>query len=107
MRQASIIKRLVREKVHADVVVVDTPDAALTAIQTHVPDVLLLSALLSPRDEDELIAHLRALDGADHIQTHTIPLLAHTAAYQDEEPGRSRGLFGMFKRKKDSEKVAG
>jgi CheY-like chemotaxis protein len=100
-RQASILKRIVRDKVHADVAVVDSPDAALAAIGTRLPDVLLLSALLSPRDEDELIVHLRGLDGADHIQTHTIPQLASTAA--DQEPGaRGKGLLGVFKRKKDS-----
>ena len=101
LRQAAIIKRIVRDKVLADVVVVDTRDAALEAIRKEIPDVLLLSALLSPRDEDELIAHLRLLDGADHLQTHTIPQLAGTSA--DREEGRSRGLFGLFGRKKDKD----
>jgi hypothetical protein len=100
LRQATILKRIVREKVHADVSVVDSPDAAIGAIRIQIPDVLLLSALLSPRDEDELIAHLRTLDAADHIQTHTIPQLASTAADQ-EDSGRGRGLFGVFRRKKD------
>jgi hypothetical protein len=99
-RQASILKRIVREKVHADVVVVDSPDAALAAIRAHVPDVLLLSALLSPRDEDELIGHLRSLDGADHIQTHTIPQLASSGGYQDDQGRKGRGLLGRFKRSK-------
>ena len=99
-RQATILKRIVRDKVRADVAVVESPDAALAAIGTHIPDVLLLSALLSPRDEDELIAHLRGLDGADHIQTHTIPQLASTAA--DQEPGGRRSLLGVFKRKKEA-----
>jgi CheY-like chemotaxis protein len=103
-RQATILKRVVREKVRADVVVVDTPDAALSAIRAHVPDVLLLSALLSPRDEDELFSHLRQLDGADHIQTHTIPQLASTGAYQDDQGRKGKGLLGVFKRgKKDSD----
>lgn len=101
LRQATILKRIVREKVHADVSVVDSPDAAIGAIRIQIPDVLLLSALLSPRDEDELIAHLRTLDGADHIQTHTIPQLAATAADQ-EDSGRGRGLFGAFRRKKEN-----
>jgi CheY-like chemotaxis protein len=103
LRQAAIIKRIVRDKIHADVVVVDSRDAALDAIRTSVPDVLLLSALLSPRDEDELIAHLRLLDGAEHLQTHTIPQLAGSS--EDRETGRSRGLLGMFSRKKDPEPV--
>jgi hypothetical protein len=100
LRQATILKRIIRDKVHADVAVVESPDAALAAIGTRMPDVLLLSALLSPRDEDELIAHLRGLDGAEHIQTHTIPQLASTAA--DQEPGARRGLLGVFKRKKEA-----
>jgi hypothetical protein len=66
--------------------------------------VLLLSALLSPRDEDELIAHLRLLDGAEHLQTHTIPQLAGSS--EDRGTGRSRGLLGMFSRKKDPEPAA-
>ena len=99
-RQATILKRIVRDKVHADVAVVESPDAARAAIGTRIPDVLLLSALLSPRDEDELIAHLRGLDGAGHIQTHTIPQLASTAA--DQERGGRRSLLGVFKRKKEA-----
>ena len=104
LRQAAIIKRIVRDKIRADVVVVDSRDAALDAIRTSIPDVLLLSALLSPRDEDELIAHLRLLDGAEHLQTHTIPQLAGTS--EDRETGRGRGLLGIFSRKKDTEPAA-
>ena len=100
LRQATILKRIVRDRVKADVSVVESPDAALTAIGIRIPDVLLLSALLSPRDEDELMGHLRSLDGADHIQTHTIPQLATTDA--DQEQGGRRGLLGVFKRKKET-----
>jgi hypothetical protein len=105
-RQATILKRIVKEKVHADAVIVESPDAALAAINAQVPDVLLLSALLSPRDEDELIAHLRTLDSADHIQTHTIPQLASTGAYQDDQGRKGRGLLGVFKRSKKEADVA-
>jgi len=101
LRQAAIVKRIVREKVLADVVVVDSPDAALAAMRTKVPDVLLLSALLSPRDEDELVAHLRTLEGAEHLQTHTIPLLA--SALGPGEGRATRGLLAAFRRKKEPE----
>src|SRR6266571_1037780 len=53
LRQAAIVKRIVREKVGAEVTVVDSRDAAIEAMRTAVPDVLLISALLSPRDEDD------------------------------------------------------
>jgi CheY-like chemotaxis protein len=100
LRQAAIVKRIVREKVLADVTVVDSRDAALEAMRTTVPDVLLLSALLSPRDEDELIAHLRTLDNLEHLQTHTIPQLASSITGGDAKP---KGLLSAFRRKKEPE----
>lgn len=104
LRQAAIVKRIVREKVLADVAVVDSRDAALEAMRTTIPDVLLLSALMSPRDEDELIAHLRTLENADHLQTHTIPQLASTL--NPTESSGPRGLLSAFRRKKKEPEVA-
>jgi hypothetical protein len=104
LRQAAIIKRIVREKAFADIAVVDSLDAAIEAMRTAMPDVLLLSALLSPRDEDHLIAHLKTLDGAGHLQTHTIPQLA--SALQPGEGRGSRGLLSAFRRKKEPASVA-
>jgi CheY-like chemotaxis protein len=101
LRQAAIVKRIVRENGLADVAVVDSRDAALEAMRTTVPDVLLISALLSPRDEDELVAHLRTLDDADHLQTHTIPQLA--SALRPGEGRTARGLLSAFRRKKEPE----
>src|SRR5918993_612570 len=89
LRQAAIVKRIVREKALADVTVVDSRDAAIEAMRTCMPDVLLLSALLSPRDEDELMAHLKTLDHAGHLQTHTIPQLASGAGGEEERGTRS------------------
>jgi hypothetical protein len=97
LRQAAIVKRIVRERVLADVVVVDSRDAAIDAIRSAIPDVLLVSALLSPRDEDDLVAHLRTLEGAAHLQTHTIPQLASALGPGENGGG---GLFSAFRRKK-------
>jgi hypothetical protein len=104
LRQAAIVKRIVREKVLADVTVVDSRDAALEAMRKTVPDVLLLSALLSPRDEDELIAHLRTLQHAEHLQTHTIPQLSSTIGQGDDDKP-ARGLLSAFRRRKGSASV--
>jgi len=101
IRQAATLKRIVREKVFADVTVVDSLDAALEVINAGVPDVLLLSALLSPREEEDLIAHLRTLGGSQHVQTHTIPQLASTLD-SDSKKGGARGLLSAFRRKKGS-----
>ena len=99
LRQAAILKRIVGDKALADLAVVESIDAAVAAMRTTMPDVLLLSALLSPRDEDELMTHLRTLDNADHLQTHTIPQLSSSL----EVPGNrvSRGLLSAFRRKKE------
>ncbi len=104
LRQAAIVKRVVREKALADVMVVDSRDAAIEALRTSMPDVLLLTALLSPRDEDDLMAHLRTLDNAGHLQTHTIPQLA--SALGPGEGKSSRGLLSAFRRKKEAEPIA-
>jgi CheY-like chemotaxis protein len=103
-RQAAIVKRVVKEHVQAEVVVVDSRDAAFDAIRTAIPDVVLVSMLLSPRDEDELIQHLRTLEGAAHLQTHTIPQLASALGRDDEDGGG--GLFSAFRRKKQAKQAA-
>ena len=57
---------------------------------------ILLTALMSPRDEDELISHLRRLGAAEHLQTHTIPLLSTARA---AEPSPKGGLLGKFRKR--------
>jgi hypothetical protein len=98
LRQGEILTRIVRHKVRADLVLVESRDAALTALAGRTPDVVLLTALLSPRDEDELLAHLRRMPASGHIQTHTIPQLASDAVKDQEATGR--GLLGKLRKKK-------
>jgi hypothetical protein len=96
-RQAAALKRVAKERVGAELTVVDTKDAAISSVERRLPDLILVTALFSPREEGELIAHLRTLTGAEHLQTLTIPLLATTG---DGAP--RRGLF-QFRRKADIE----
>ena len=104
-RQASILKKLVKSELQAEVTIVDSRDAAIASLSARVPDVILLTALLSPRDEEDLIAHLRTLSGVEHVQTHTLPMLAGAAG---DDSGGS-GLFGKLRRrnKKDADMVIG
>jgi CheY-like chemotaxis protein len=104
-RQAAILKRVVRERAHAEIRVVDTKDAAIAAMGTHPPQLILLTALLSPRDEEELVAHLRTLEGADHLQTLTIPLLAPAASDGDEGRGFLRKALGKKKKSTNQSSV--
>ena len=105
VRQATILKRMIRDRVHAELIVVDSRDGAVSAINGRVPDVILLTALLSPRDEAELLSHLRAREGAEHVQTHTIPQLASSA--EDGEAAPQGGLLSKLRRKKVADPIPG
>ena len=59
--QADTLRQLLGTRANTDVVVVASKDAAVTAVDERVPDLVLVGALMSPRDEDALIAHLRTL----------------------------------------------
>ena len=61
-----------------DVLVVDSNAAALESIRHEIPDLVLMSALLSPTDEDDLFDYLKSLPAASHVQTLTIPQFRST-----------------------------
>src|SRR5436189_2147579 len=74
--QANQLKAMVRARLRAEIVLADTAEAALTALGNRIPDLVLTSAFLSPRDEAALAELLRTLDvAAAHVQTLTIPVL--------------------------------
>ena len=98
-RQAAILKRVVRDHVRVEMIVVASKDDAVTAITKGVPDLILLTLLISPRDEEELIGHLRRLERADHLQTLTIPLLS-SARVDAEEEEQGGGLLRAFRKRK-------
>ncbi len=75
-RQAAALTRVVRDQADADIIVVETKDAALDAIRARIPDLILLTAFISPRDEGEIADLIRETDGAEHTQSLTIPMLA-------------------------------
>lgn len=76
-RQASHLTAMVRGRLRAEFVIGESAEQALAALGDRVPDLVLTTALLSPKDESALAERLRALDGAAaHVQTLTIPVLA-------------------------------
>ena len=76
-------------------VLAESVDQGLIELGDRIPDLILTSALLSPKDEVALDQRLRALDGtACFVQTLTIPVLA-TAP---EKPKRARGLLSALRR---------
>ena len=101
--QVDTLRHLLRTRPDIDVVVVGSTEAAVAAIAKRVPDLVLLDALLSPRDEDSFIAHLRTLPGAGHLQTLTIPQLRPTS----NDARGLRSIFGKRKRRRAEEASGG
>jgi len=93
-RQAAALKPILERRVGAELVMADSKDSAIAVLADRVPDLILVTALLSPRDEAELNDHLRTLEGAEHVQTLTIPMLG-TAAKKPAR--RKRGLLGALR----------
>jgi len=95
-RQAAILSGVVMNQLRADLVLVNSKDAAIARISRQVPDLILLTTLLSPRDEKEIVGQLRKMEDVEHLQTLTIPLLG-SAAPEEEKGG---GLLRAFRRKR-------
>lgn len=92
-RQAALLASIGR-RVGAELVIAPTAERGLEAIDGRVPDLILTSALLSPRDDAAIAARLRELDAAaSHVQMLTIPVLAK-AARNTVQPG---GLLGKLR----------
>jgi hypothetical protein len=97
-RQASQLTAMVRNRLHAELVLADSADRALDALGDRVPDLVLTSALLSPKDESMLSDRLRALDGhAAHVQMLTIPVLT---THSSHGGGRASGMLAALRREK-------
>jgi len=90
--RARTLKRFLHERVRADVVVVESKDAAISAIAQQVPDLMLTPALLSPQDDADLTSHLKQLP---HLQVLTIPPLAEPV----EASTAPTGMLALFRRR--------
>ena len=78
-RQAAQLSAVVRKRVSAELILVDTTEQALDAIGNRMPDLVLVPALLSPQDDAALAAALRVIAAAAHVQMLTIPVLGGAA----------------------------
>jgi CheY-like chemotaxis protein len=95
-RQAKQLTALVRQQVRGELVVADSGAAALAALGDRIPDLILTPALLPPKDEAVLTGWLRKMgDGAAHVQTLAIPILAEPGKGGKEQSGSS--IFGRLR----------
>jgi len=74
--QANRVADILRRAFSAEVILADTATEAIQALRNRMPELILTSALLPPKDEDQLTQWLRARgEAANHVQTVTIPVL--------------------------------
>jgi hypothetical protein len=82
-RQVNHLTAMVRGKLHAELVLGDSAEGALDRLGDRVPDLILASPLLSPKDEQALSDRLRGLNGmAAHVQMLTLPVFASPSSRQ-------------------------
>jgi hypothetical protein len=103
-RQASRVAALVKNRLHAEIVSANTTEHAIEALAGRVPDLILTSLLLSPKDDAALSDWLRASDEAGaHVQTLVIPVLGSS-----QSSGGGSGLFSRLTgRAKDDDTPGG
>lgn len=93
-----ILRRLVGEKLDADVIVANSIESAISTLDDKRPDVIVTSSLLSPGDDRQLADHLRKAPALDHLPVLTLPPLVDT---QDEDS--PDGLMSrLFSRRRQS-----
>jgi hypothetical protein len=93
-RQAAHVSAIVRHRVGAELILADTTEAALDAIGTRVPDLVLVPALLSPQDDAALNAALRVIAAAAHVRALTIPVFANGVEHESRGGLLSRWMRG-------------
>jgi hypothetical protein len=81
---------LVRRHTGAELILADNTAGAIDAIESHVPDLVLIPAFLSPEDDEALTNALRVTEAASHVQTLTIPVLG--------QPQQRSSALGMLSR---------
>ncbi len=100
-RQSAQLASLLRAHVDADLVQSTTVLDGIDLLQGRIPDLVLTSSLLSPRDESALANHMRELGTrAAHVHTLTIPVLAAARKASKKRPS---GVLGALRREKGGE----
>ena len=100
-RQSAQLASLLRSHVDADLVQSATVLDGIDVLQGRIPDLVLTSSLLSPRDESALANHMRELGArAAHVHTLTIPVLA---AARKASKKRPTGVLGALRREKGAD----
>lgn len=72
--QARTLEQMLVGRIGGRLRVVESTEAAFAALTESLPDLILVSPLLAPQDEEQILDHLIALGGdASHVQLLSIP----------------------------------
>ena len=90
---AESLKRLIGERVSAEVFIAASAEAAVAALAAQVPDIVLISALLPAIGEEQIIWQLKRLDVDAKVPVLTIPPAVEPSSAGDQTSGRLGFLF--------------
>jgi len=92
--RGALLERLVHDSIGAAVTLVTSTTTALAAIEAQPPDLILTSTLITPRDERQLVTHLRQTSALRHLPVLTIPPVA------EARESEARGFLARFRRRR-------
>ena len=89
------LEQFLHEAANADVTVAESAEAALRAIRFQLPDVIVASMLLPPREDAQVMSHLDTIDDASRPQVLVVPPLREPAHLS-----RARRLLQQLRRQR-------
>ena len=90
---AERLKRLISDRVNAEIIVAPSAEAAVGALASQVPDIVLISALLPSAGEEQVMWQLKRLDAGAKVPVLTIPPAVELAEPPQDTGGRLGFLF--------------
>lgn len=96
--QAAVLERVLGARISGALKVVASIDEACTALVERIPDVILMSPLLAPHDEKEIVARLVSLGvDASHVKLLSMPRVGDAT-----QPVEKKRRFGWQSQKEPS-----
>jgi hypothetical protein len=95
--QARSLEQLLEGRIGGALRVVGSTEQACSSLAERIPDLILMSPLLAPQEEEQIVARLAAIGvGASHVQLLSIPRVV------DEAPPERKRRFGWQAQKSPS-----
>jgi CheY-like chemotaxis protein len=92
--RGELLKQFVRERVDAEIVVARSGPAAIAAMTSQRPNLILASALALPEDEAQLVSHLKQLGADPDVPVLMVPPVSQSYASTKSWGNRLFFLFG-------------